>query len=161
MARYHGSRGQIKLDPTGGATAVTVASLNSWTLDQARDKVDVTAFGDNFKQYVQGLPDVKGTIGGWFDETETDLFDVAAGDIAATLELIPSTLIPTHLFKGPAFLDASIAVSATGAVSITSNFVGAGDWTREPAGALGRRRREGEPREGGNGGSTGPIPRRH
>lgn len=134
MARYHGSKGQIKMDPAGGSTVAIVASLNAWTLDQARDKVDVTAFGDTNKQYVQGLPDVKGTLGGWFDESDLNLFDVAAGDVAAFLHLIPSTLIPTYLWKGLAFLDASINVSATGAVSISSNFVGAGPWVREPVG---------------------------
>lgn len=134
MARLHGSKGQVKMDPAGGSTLATVASLNAWTLDMARDKVDVTAFGDTNKQYVQGLPDIKGTLGGFWDSSTPELFDVAAGDVAAMLNLIPSTLEPTFLWKGLAFLDASINVSATGAVTISSNFVGAGPWVREPVG---------------------------
>lgn len=132
MPRYHGSKGLVKMDPTGGATLVTVASLNAWTLDQARDKVDVTAFGDTNKQYVQGLPDVKGTLGGFFDTADVTLFEVAAGDIAAALELTPSTIAPTFKWSGNAFLDASINVSATGAVTISSSFVGAGPWVMAP-----------------------------
>jgi len=31
------------MDPTGGALTVAVASLNSWTLEMNRDRVDVTA----------------------------------------------------------------------------------------------------------------------
>ena len=69
--RKHGSRGSISMDPTGGATVVPVADLNAWTLDMARDTVDVTAFGDVVKQYVLGLPDVKGTYGGWWKLRES------------------------------------------------------------------------------------------
>lgn len=132
MARIHGYKGQVKMDPTGGATAVAVASLNAWTLDMARDKVEVTAFGDTNKLYVQGLADIKGTLGGFYDSTDLEIFDVAAGDVAAMLQLIPSTLAPTFFWTGLAFLDASVNVSATGAVTISSSFVGAGPWTREP-----------------------------
>lgn len=143
--RIHGSHGQVTMDPTGGATTAPVVSLNSWSLDMARDKVEVTAFLDVNKQYVQGLPDVKGSLGGWYDSAALDLFDVAAGDVAAMLELIPNILEPTNLWTGLAYLDASVSVSATGAVSITSNFVGAGPWTREPAGAGFAARAAGEP----------------
>lgn len=120
------------MDPTGGAIAATLASISGFTLDMARDKADVTAFGDVNKQYVQGLPDVKGSLSGWYDSAALDIFDVAAGDVAAMLELIPSTLEPTFLWKGLAYLDASVEVPASGAASIKSNFVGAGPWTREP-----------------------------
>lgn len=131
--RRHGSKGQVKMDPTGGATTVVVADLNAWTLNQARDTVDVTAFQDTNKQYVVGLPDVKGTVGGWWNSaTSPVLFDAAAADIPVMLELVPSTIDPTFLFKGLAYLDAAINVSATGAVSISGNFVGAGPWSQLP-----------------------------
>lgn len=94
---------------------------------------------------MQGLPNIQGQLSGWYENTEMDLFDVAAGDTAATLKLMPSSLEPTYFWIGPAYLDASINVTATGAVSISSSFVGAGDWTREPAGvttARGRERRD-------------------
>ena len=76
MNRMYGSEGQIKMDPTGagGITAVAVASMNAWTLNMARDKADVTAFGDPNKVYVQGKPDIKGTIGGWFDTDDVAIF---------------------------------------------------------------------------------------
>ena len=118
------------MDPTGGATPVIVASMNGWTLDLARDKVDVTAFGDRFKQYVQGLPDIKGTLKGWFDAAATRaLFSIALGEVPVTLKLIPSTLDLADFFQGPAYLDTSIEVAADGAVSISGNFAGAGDWS--------------------------------
>lgn len=130
--RKHGSSGLIKMDPTGGATTVQVADLNKWTLDMARDQVEVTAFGDINKQYVLGLPDVKGTYGGWWtSESSPPLFDVAQGTAPVTLDLVPSTTEPTFFFSGLAYLDASIDVASDGAVSLSGNFVAAGPWALE------------------------------
>lgn len=133
MARRHGSKGDVMMDPTGGATAVTVASLNSWTLDLARDRADATCFGDLNKVYVQGLPDIKGDLGGIWDEVaSTVLFDAALGDIAVMLKLIPSTLAPTYMFSGLAYLDAGLEVSHDGAITVKGSFVAAGPWTQAP-----------------------------
>jgi hypothetical protein len=137
----YGSEGQIKMDPAGGsgAAAVVVASMNAWTLNMARDKADVTAFGDPNKVYVQGRPDLKGTLGGWYDSDEMALFDVAMGDTSAWLELIPSSLMPTYLWSGLAWLDTALDVKASGAISTSGNFVAAGPWTRMPAAVGGLR----------------------
>ena len=137
MNRMYGSHGSIMIDPSPATPpvagdSVTVASMNSWTLSMARDKADVTAFQDTNKVYVQGLPDIKGTVGGWFDTDDVTIFDVALGEVAALLTLTPSTLFPTFLWKGLAWLDASIDVKATGAVSVSGNFVAAAGWVREP-----------------------------
>jgi len=111
-----------------------VASLNSWTLDMARDRADATCFGDTNKVYVQGLPDIKGDIGGIWDEAASQvLFGVALGDVAALLKLIPSTLAPTYLFTGLAYLDAGLEVAHDGAITVKGSFVAAGPWTMEPA----------------------------
>lgn len=130
--RKHGSTGQVMMDPTGGATVVAVGDLNAWTLDMARDQADVTAFADTNKQYVLGLPDVKGTYGGWWNSASSPaLFEVAQGSIAVMLNLIPSTTEPTYFFEGLAYLDASIDVGMDGGISISGNFVAAGNWTLE------------------------------
>jgi hypothetical protein len=130
--RKHGSKGQVKMDPTGGATVVAVGDLNSWTLDQTREQADVTAFSDTVKQYVLGLPDCKGTWGGWWNSASSpQLFAAAKGTTPVTLNLIMSTDEPTYFFEGLAYLDASIDVSSDGAISTSGNFVAAGDWTLE------------------------------
>jgi len=129
MNRQHGSHGQIKMDPTGGATTALIASMNAWTLNMARDRADVTAFGDTNKIYVQGLPDYKGTIGGWFDTDELSVFEAAMGNVAVALELIPTSLMPTIFWQGLAWLDAAIDVKSTGAVAVTGNWTAAGNWT--------------------------------
>lgn len=134
MARQHGYKGQVLIDPAGGSTYVAVASLNSWTLDMTRDLVDVTAFQDANKQYVQGLPDVKGTYSGWWDPTTTptEIFDVVMGSAAVGLKLVPSSLTATAFFSGLAYLDGSINVAANGAVAISGNWAAAGPWALAP-----------------------------
>jgi len=139
MNRMYGSKGQIKMDPAppadpAPAVPVALASMNAWTLNMARNKADVTSFGDPNLVYVQGLPDIKGTLGGWYDSDDLAIFDAALGDVAVALELIPSTLMPTFLWTGLAWLDASIDVKATGAISLSGNFVAAAGWTRQPVG---------------------------
>jgi hypothetical protein len=130
--RIHGAHGSVMVDPTGGATPVAVASLNKWSLSMATDKVDVTCFLDPNRIYVQGLPDVKGSIAGMYDKTDLTLFEVAMGTVAAMLKLTPSTLSPTYFWTGLAWLDASIDVAVDGAVTIAGEFSAAGPWTMEP-----------------------------
>jgi hypothetical protein len=126
--RYHGKKGSVKI----GATKV--ASLSKWTLNAATDTADVTAFGDPNKQYVQGLPDLKGSLGGWFDDQEDALFAAADATAPVTLELMPvETLAGTGgsiKWTGPAYLSASIDCPANGPVSVSGDFVAAGAWTR-------------------------------
>jgi hypothetical protein len=141
MARRHGSTGEIMMDPTGGSTPVTVASLNKWSIDFDRDKEDVTCFGDTNKVYVLGLPDVQGDIEGVWDETTSpDFIRVALGDVPVLLKLIPSMLAPTYFFTGLAYLSTSIECAADGAVTLSGSFVAAGPWTMEPAEVLTARR---------------------
>jgi len=132
--RRHGSKGSVEMDPTGGATGVVVASLNSWSLDLARDRADATCFGDLNKVFVQGLPNVEGELGGIWDEVASqELFAVALGDTAAFLKLIPSTLASTYFFSGLAYIDAGIEVNADGAITVNGSFAAAGPWTMDPA----------------------------
>jgi hypothetical protein len=120
------------VDPTGGVTAVAVANLNKWDLDLSTAKIDVTAFGDTNNQYVQGLPDFKGTLAGFWDSAEIKLFTIAMGTVACFLKLLPSSLETTVFFSGKAWLDAKVSVDAKGAVTIGGSFVAAGPWTMAP-----------------------------
>ena len=122
--RYHGKDGGVKI---GG---VLVASLNKWTLNAATDKADVTAFQDKNKQYVVGLKDLKGSLGGWFDDEDDTLFDAADAGTPVDLELLPVNSITGLSWKGPAYLDASIDVPANGGIAVSGDFVAAGDWVR-------------------------------
>src|SRR5262245_65766640 len=119
MARQHGYKGAVLIDPLGGTAYAAVASLNAWTLDLSRDRVDVTCFGDTVKQYVQGLSDLKSTFAGIWDPTTSNsqIFDIAMGNVAVGMKLVPSTLTPTAFFSGIAYLDAAINVSDNASIS--------------------------------------------
>jgi predicted secreted protein len=132
MARRHGKNGEVMMDPTGSTTYVAVASLNSWTLDAASDNVDVTCFGDTNKQYVKGLPDYKGDIGGVWDAADVSIFDAAFAGTPVGLKLIPSTLDAAAFFSGLGYVDAGIDCPADGAVTIKGTWVAAGNWTMAP-----------------------------
>jgi hypothetical protein len=134
MARIHGNRGMVKMDPAGGSTTTEVASLNEWKLDLGRDRVDVTCFGDLNKQSVVGLASYAGTFKGcWDKDTTPAFFKVVLGTTAAMLELVMDRDDPTFLFKGLAHLDGAVNVSATGAVTIDGKFDAAGPWAMEPS----------------------------
>lgn len=131
MARIHGNRGQVLMDPAGGVTYVAVANVDSWDLDMDRDIVDVTAFGDTNKQSVLGLPNYGGSLT-WFYSGPTAgvLIDAMLGSVAVGLKLVPDLLdIATNFFTGLAYLSGNIKVSAKGAVTGSSKFVAAGNWT--------------------------------
>jgi len=133
MARIHGNRGQIKMDPLGGSSVVTVADMNGWTLDTKKERAVVTSFGDTNVTRVTGLPDYTGTFSGlWNAASSPVLFDVIFGTVNPFLHLIPDTSAPTYLFKGLANIDGGIKVSATGAVTIDGSWDAAGNWVMEP-----------------------------
>jgi hypothetical protein len=74
MGRYAGKKGIVYISSTGSGTATAVISLSKWSLDQQTEKIDVTAFLDSNKQYVQGIKDTKGDISGIWDDGESKLF---------------------------------------------------------------------------------------
>jgi hypothetical protein len=137
MARIYGSRGSVSFDdPSAPGTPIVIGSLNKWSMAQTRALADVTCFGDLNKVYAAGLPDVKGTVGGFYDKVDRSLFDLAMNPTPVTLTLVPDTLDPTYLWSGDAYVDASIDVPATGAVTVTGNWSAAGPWTMKPAETL-------------------------
>lgn len=134
--RMHGRHGQVAIG--SGSPLTVVAALNKWTLNMARDYVDVTAFGDTNKAYVPGLPDISGTLGGFLDQEagspdaggSAALLEAAEGDVPVTLRLTPNTEQAARYWEGPAYLDVSIDVAVNGACAISGNFKASGAWQR-------------------------------
>ena len=122
----------VLISTTGTGTAIAAISLSQWSLDKATDKIDVTAFGDLNKQYVQGLPDIKGSLSGFFDSADDALFDGSESTDGIKMYLYPSSLATTIYHYGPAWLDASISVDVKGAATVSAIFVAAGAWGRRP-----------------------------
>jgi len=130
--RLHGKGGEVHMSPTGvsGVLSVHVASLNKWDLDMSKDHVKVTCFGDTNQVYVDGLPDIKGNLGGFYDPVDgLGLFAVFGGAVAPWLDLFPNIATPLLKFSGRALLDGKISVDANGAITIGGGFVAAGPWT--------------------------------
>ena len=130
MAKYHGKKGRVMMSTSGSTAAVTVASLSAWSLDMATDRVEVTAFGDANKTYVQGLPDISGQISGFYDDTVDTLFTGADSADGVNIYLYPSTDDLTSYWYGPAFVDFSISTGVSEAVTISGSFAARGSWGR-------------------------------
>lgn len=129
MAVYPGRKGVIYLSTTGGGVAVNVIKLNAWTLNRSTDKIEVTAFGDANKTYVQGLPDVQVTFSGFWDDTETKPFAGAASSDGIKAYLYPSSDAPSKFAGGPAWIECSLDTDVSGAVKISGSLVANGSWS--------------------------------
>lgn len=128
MARYHGKKGVVYMSLTGGGAAVTVVGMNSWALNMPTDKVEVTAFGDTNKQYVQGLPDISGDLSGWWDDTSDQLYDASRSADGVKMYLYPSSDATGKYFYGPAWVDFNIETGNEGGVNVSGSFVANGAW---------------------------------
>lgn len=131
MATYHGRKGVVYLATTGSGNASNVVSLTQWTLNAATDKVEVTAFGDANKTYVQGLKDLQGTIAGFFNDTEAKPWTASDSSTGCKLYLYPSADAAGIYWYGPAWLDCSIDTGVSGAIAITASFAANGSWGRQ------------------------------
>lgn len=129
MARYHGKKGVLYMSATGSGTAVLVGNLTEWSINMSTDKVDVTAFGDTNKTYVQGLKDVKGSFKGWFDDSASKaLFDAADSADGVKMYIYPSSDAAGRYFYGSAYIDCSIAGAVAAGVSVSGSFAAATAW---------------------------------
>ena len=133
MAIKTGRYGQVKWDPAG-TTPVLLISLNAWTGDFKTEMEDVTCFGDVNRVYIPGMKDAKGTIGGFWNSANIEIFEAAEMETPGLLELIPNSTEPTFLWSGPAYLDASIDASLQ-APKVSGTWTAAGPFVIE-GGAL-------------------------
>lgn len=95
------------------------------------DTVEVTSFGDTNKTYVQGFPDRSGTIEGFWDDTEAQLFSGSESADGVKMYLYPSSDAITKYFYGPAWVSASIDTNVSDAIKVSANFVANGAWGRQ------------------------------
>jgi len=126
-----GRYGTVKYDPTGSGTPppVEIISLNAWKASFKTDYEDVTCFGDENKVYVPGMPDVSGSLGGFWNSDDLTLFEATKAATPGLLELAPNSTEALFKWSGLAYLDADVDASAKGAPKLTSTFKAAGPWT--------------------------------
>ena len=128
MGAYAGRKGVIYISPDGTSAAVSIVNMKTWNLNMPTDKIEVTAFGDSNKKYVQGLPDATGTLSGWWDDTSDQLYDASRSTNGVKLYLYPSSDASTKYWYGPAWVDFSITTDVKGAVEVSAGFVANGAW---------------------------------
>jgi hypothetical protein len=126
VAQVHGSKGKVLASNSLAATAVQVAKVSHWTMDMGSDTVEVTGMQDANKTYVQGLPDRKGTLEFWFDDTNEVVFTGAKSTTGTFLYLYINATLYSY---GPAFISASLDSSVDGAVKGSGNWVASAAWT--------------------------------
>jgi hypothetical protein len=122
VARIHGRNGRVYLAIESGGTAEPVAFLNSWSVSWATEKAEVTAFGDNNKVYVAGLPDASGDFSGFYDDASVQTYAAAVDGVARKFYLYPSTTNNAQYFHGEILPDFNVNATVTGAVEITASW---------------------------------------
>lgn len=139
MAFVRGEEGSVSFEKDGG-TLATIAGTRSWTLNVAKDSLDVTDHGDSSRKFVGGLISGSGTVELIYDDSASsetaDLIDevLVAQDAAnAKFELFTKGNTTANSVTKISFsaLITSMDVSATtGDLQvITCNFVTSGDIT--------------------------------
>lgn len=130
MVKYPGRRGAVYMSIVASGAASAIVGLSTWSLDQATDAIEVTAFLDTNKTYLQGLKDVKGSFEGFWDDSETKLFAGADSADGVKMYLYPSLDRPTSYHYGPAWVNTSMNTGVADAVKVNANFMANGAWGR-------------------------------
>lgn len=125
MARFHARNGVLYVGATSGAQASQAAFITSFTIDAKSDRVDVTAFGDTSKVYVQGLSDAQGTYAGFRDSGAKQLLAAAQDGLARKFYFYEDNATPTAYFFGTAFFDQSVSLGVSAAAALSGTWAAA------------------------------------
>lgn len=138
MARHHGRNGRVYLGVASSAAAASPLPFQaSWSINQNTDRQDVTAFGDQNKTYVAGLPDSSGDFSGFLDDATSQTFIAAIDGQPRNFYLYPDvTTFPNNWYWfGQILVDASSDGAVGGGVTFKSSWSAAGPVIRyTPAG---------------------------
>jgi hypothetical protein len=127
MGAYHAKDAMVYMG-VGANEATELKGCSEWTLDMATDTVEVTSFGDTNKQYVQGLPDVSGSLSGFVRDDEQKWFDAQSATAPIKLYLYFTRQTTGRYAKGLAWFSLSLNNTVSSANEISGNFVAAGPW---------------------------------
>ncbi len=125
---YHSKDAIVYISTSGTTVAVELLGCTEWTLDMSVDTVEVTAFGDPNKVYVQGLPDVSGTLAGFVRDDETKWFSAQSSSDGVKMYLYFTRQTPNRYAYGTAWFSLSLNTSGSGANEISGAFVAKGAW---------------------------------
>jgi hypothetical protein len=133
VSRHHGRNGRVYFGVASSAAAASPLPFQaSWTINQATDKQEVTAFGDQNKVFVAGLPDSSGDFGGFIDDATSQTFIAALDGQPRNFYLYPDvTLFPNNWYWfGQVLADASSDGAVGGPVNFKSSWAASSAITR-------------------------------
>jgi hypothetical protein len=129
--RRHGRNAQIYLSLTTGGVAVPVPFQAAWSLTKASDRDEVTAFGDQNKTYVGGLPDASGDFSGFLDAGTSQTYVAASDGLSRNMYLYwDATNDPSSYFYGAVLCDFSTDGAVSGPVNFKATWAAAGPVVR-------------------------------
>ena len=131
---YTGEAGVVKFSDTA-SSAVSVASVRSFTLDQETQAIESSVMGSGSRAYIPGLKQFSGSMDLYFrddNQGQTNLFSAIGGDNGATtIELYPSGESTGIKLSGTVIITGhSITANFDGMVEATVTFQGSGALTR-------------------------------
>lgn len=136
MGRFAGRNMLVYVAPTAAGAATPLPFMADYSIDSLTDQIEVTAGGDVNKTYVTGLPDFKGSISGFFEQTSTATSDAlwacSRDGLARKFYLYPDSNVMTSYFYGTAFFDFTLKASVGSAVAVSSKIAAAGAVLRTP-----------------------------
>lgn len=133
MPPAHGKFGAVYVSPNGTGVAVPILQLSKWSLNRDTENVKTTSFGDLNHTYVQGLPDLKGALSGFWNSATDPLYAAGVSADGVKMYLYPDRQnTPTAYDYGPAWLNTSIDVDVNGAITLSGTFVANGSWGHKP-----------------------------
>jgi hypothetical protein len=126
---YHGSTSRLLISQSGTGNPEIALSVTDWSLDMATDTTEVTAVGHTNKSYVQGLPNISGSLSAFLDFAFQTFHKARASADGCKMWIYPAYGDLTTYAYGPAWLSLSMTGSVGDAVKMSGNFVAAGEWS--------------------------------
>lgn len=131
---YTGEAGVVKFSDTA-SSAVLVASVRSFTLDQETQAIESSVMGSGSRSYIPGLKQFSGSMDLYFrddNQGQTNLLNGIGGDNGATtIELYPSGESTGIKLSGSVIITGhSITANFDGMVECSVTFQGSGALTR-------------------------------
>ena len=131
---YTGEAGVVKFSDTA-SSAVLVASVRSFTLDQETQAIETSVMGSGSRAYIPGLKQFSGTMDLYFrddNQGQINLFNGIGGtNGATTIELYPSGETTGVKLSGTVIITGhSITANFDGMVECSVTFQGSSALTR-------------------------------
>ena len=143
MPRTSGRRGKLIVDTAGtpaaegaASTAAQVLYIADYSVDQAQEQIEVSAFGDTTKTYVRGLADASGSLNGFLDDDSLDIYTLADGEARSFYLYVDSDAQAPVGSSGKGYwygmgtFDVSTSQAVNGAVQISLNWAASSSITR-------------------------------